>query len=112
VKSVRVKSVFVCACAFVLPFWLVIPSAASEPVFSRSLLALPQPLYARTNNAISVFSVCVLGSINEKREKAGSLAALGMTSQKGKNKRPSPISSTHGSGRCGYSAVGDTAFIS
>jgi hypothetical protein len=79
-----------------LLFLLVIPSAASEPAFSRSLPVLPQKLCIGTNPCpySSNLHAFLLTPI-EKREKAGSLAALGMTSKKDKDKKQILTSSQH-----------------
>jgi hypothetical protein len=71
--------------AFVVLF--VIPSRASEPAFSRFSPIAPKALCASTNHAFSVLPDTVPGNTNKEREKAGSLALLGMTSQKSKNKK-------------------------
>src|SRR5580698_3562918 len=68
-----------------LLFWFVIPSAASEPAVSRFLPMSAQMPYRKA----TPFTVplCFSGDTTEEREKAGSLAALGMTNQKGKKQK-------------------------
>jgi hypothetical protein len=73
-----------------LPFLLVIPSVASEPAFSRFLPVLPRTLYINPNRDISDLLARFMGSMNEERETAGSLATLGMTNQKNRNNSSPP----------------------
>jgi hypothetical protein len=52
-----------------------------SPVFLPVLL---QTLYISTNDVIRFLSARLSGDMKEEREKAGSLALLGMTNQKSK----------------------------
>jgi hypothetical protein len=72
-----------------LLFWFVIPSVASEPASSRSSFVSPGKLQAETKRLGFTLAHNAWGSTGKKRETAGSLATLGMTSQKskGKNKK-------------------------
>jgi hypothetical protein len=65
---------------FAVAFLVVIPSGASEPASSRSFLMRPLPSSSSTMSFWA--GVQVLGDVNEKRETAGSLAPLGMTTRK------------------------------
>jgi hypothetical protein len=68
-----------------LLFWLVIPSAASEPAFSRFSL-MPSQILLPVQPIAFRFCHAFLGDTSKEREEAGSLAALGMTNKKSKNK--------------------------
>jgi hypothetical protein len=69
-----------------LLFLLVIPSVASEPAFSRSSFVPSGKRTGKNRNSIVCAHITFAVAQAKKREKAGSLAALGMTSQKGNSK--------------------------
>jgi hypothetical protein len=74
------------AVIFVVAFLVVIPSVASEPAVSRSLIALPIKQLGTNWMAELVLPHNLCGNTNEKRETAGSLATLGMTTRKARAK--------------------------